>query len=105
MYAHTYAQEITQNTYTCKHIYAQRKKIHTILHTTCTQFAHTQQQNNMQHLNNTEENKDTENNNTQAQPQHRTAHTELYTYSVDFYHEYVSIKNSNIIELYTISKE
>ena len=39
------------------------------------------------------------------QPQQRTAHTELYTYSVDFYHEYVAIKNSNTIELYTILQE
>ena len=27
------------------------------------------------------------------------------TYSFDFYHEYAYIKNSNTIELYTISKE
>ena len=27
------------------------------------------------------------------------------TYSFDLYHEYVCIKNSNTIELYTISKE
>ena len=27
------------------------------------------------------------------------------TYSFDFYHEYAVIKNSNTIELYTISKE
>ena len=27
------------------------------------------------------------------------------TYSLDLYHEYVSIKNSNTIELYTISKD
>ena len=27
------------------------------------------------------------------------------TYNFDLYHEYVSIKNSNTIELYTISKD
>lgn len=52
----------------------------------------------------------TENN---AQVQHRTpaqhqrtSNTDnLYIYSVDFYHEYVAIKNSNTIELYTILKD
>ena len=36
-----------------------------------------------------------------AQPQR----TVMHTYSYDLYHEYVAIKNSNTIELYTISKE
>ena len=27
------------------------------------------------------------------------------TYSLDFYHEYIAIKNSNTIEIYTISKD
>ena len=41
-----------------------------------------------------------------AQPQ-RTEHSTdyLHTYSFDLYHEYVAIKNSDTIELYTISKE
>lgn len=39
-----------------------------------------------------------------AQNNAQAAHTELYTYSLDFYHEYAYIKNSNTIELYTISK-
>ena len=44
----------------------------------------------------------TENN---AQPQHRCITYDLHKYSFDFYHEYIAIKNSNTIELYTISKE
>ena len=58
---------------------------------------------------NTENNKDTENNtdnNAQdnAQTQHKCNTDNLYIYNVDFYHEYAYIKNSNTIELYTISK-
>ena len=30
---------------------------------------------------------------------------DLHKYSFDLYHEYIDIKNSNTIELYTISKE
>ena len=30
---------------------------------------------------------------------------DLHTYSFDFYHEFAYIKNSDTIELYTISKE
>ena len=47
---------------------------------------------------------DTETNN-HAQPQ-RTEHStyDLHTYSFDLYHEQIYIKNSNTIELYTISK-
>ena len=44
-----------------------------------------------------------------TEPQHREQHTcsahNYRTYSLDYYHEYVAIKNSNTIELYTISKE
>ena len=45
----------------------------------------------------------TENN---AQPQ-RTEHStdNLYTDSFDLYHEYVAIKNSDTIELYTILQD
>ena len=44
----------------------------------------------------------TENN---AQPQHRCITYDLHKYSFDLYHEQIYIKNSNTIELYTISKE
>ena len=37
-------------------------------------------------------------------PQQNSAHN-YRTYSFDLYHEYAYIKNSNTIELYTISKE
>lgn len=43
----------------------------------------------------------TENTNT---PQQNSAHN-YRTYSFDYYFEYAYIKNSNTIELYTISKE
>lgn len=90
----TYMQHIQDNT-------AQHRTQHTI----CTQFAHTEQ-NNMQHIHinteqdNTEQNTDTETNNP-AQPQR----TFMHTYSFDYYNEYVAIKNSDTIEIYTISKE
>ena len=83
------------------------------MHTISTQHAHTQhrehthripdtdttiQQNNMQHReHNTEHNRTT-------QPQHRCTDN-LHKYSFDLYHEYVSIKNSNTIELYTILQD
>ena len=62
----------------------------------------------MQH---TEQNIDTSTEN--AQRTHTEQDTEQHTcsahnyrtYSLDLYHEYVCIKNSNTIELYTISKE
>ena len=78
------------------------------LHTISTQYAHTQntdttiqQQIYMQHKKDTEQHTEQDN----AQPQHRLDTDNLYTYSFDLYHEYVCIKNSNTIELYTISKE
>ena len=40
-----------------------------------------------------------------AQPQHRCSTDYLHKYSFDLYHEQIYIKNSNTIELYTISKE
>ena len=57
----------------------------------------------MQH---TEDNREqdtgaTENTNT---PQQNSAHN-YRTYSFDLYYEYAYIKNSNTIEIYTISKE
>ena len=62
----------------------------------------------MQHIqDNTEQNTDTSTeNNAQdnAQPQHRTPAHNYRTYSFDLYHEYIAIKNSNTIKLYTILK-
>ena len=59
----------------------------------------------MQH---TEHNLSTEHNTEQrtehsTQPQQNSAHN-FRTYSLDYYYEYAYIKNSNTIELYTISK-
>ena len=39
-----------------------------------------------------------------AQPQHMCTY-DLHKYSLDYYFEYAYIKDSNTIELYTISKE
>ena len=50
----------------------------------------------MQHR---EQNTETETNNHAENSAHN-----YRTYSFDFYHEYAYIKNSNTIELYTISK-
>ena len=67
---------------------------------------HTHKQNNMQHIQeNTETEHTIQNTDTHAQPQHRCSTYDLYTYSFDLYHEQIYIKNSNTIELYTISKE
>ena len=56
----------------------------------------------MQHIeDNTENNTGATENRTQPQ---RTYTTQSCTYSFDFYHEYVAIKNSDTIELYTILK-
>ena len=79
-------------------------------HTERTQFSHnphTQtQNNNMQHTeDNREQDNTTQDTEQNAQPQHRCITDDLHKYSFDFYHEYVCIKNSNTIELYTISKE
>ena len=65
----------------------------------------------MQHINNTEQN--TENNNTEHKiqntensTQHSTQHSahNYRIYSLDYYFEFAYIKNSNTIEIYTISK-
>ena len=55
---------------------------------------------------NTEQNTDTETNNPAHTPQ-RTEHSahNYRTYSLDYYQEFAYIKNSDTIELYTISKE
>ena len=82
------------------------------MHTICTQYAHnthticTETTHNMQNIQeNTETEHTIQNTHNPTQPQHRCITYDLHTYSFDFYHEYVSIKNSNTIELYTISKE
>ena len=77
------------------------------LHTIFTQSAHTQKQKQryMQHIQeNTEQHTEQNTENSTEQPQQNSAHN-YRTYSFDLYHEYVCIKNSNTIELYTISKE
>ena len=67
-------------------------------HTICTHTeTETNKQNNMQY---TEQN--TENN---TQPQHTCSAHNYRTYSLDYYYEFAYIKNSNTIELYTISKD
>ena len=59
----------------------------------------------MQHNTEHTEQDNTENNaQDNAQPQQRTPAHNFSTYSLDYYHEYAYIKNSNTIELYTISK-
>ena len=74
-------------------------------HTICT---HTNTEHNMQHNQDTE-NTETEhtiqNTDTLAQPQHKCITYDLHIYSFYLYHEQIYIKNSNTIELYTISKE
>ena len=40
-----------------------------------------------------------------SQPQHTCSAHNFSTYSFDLYNEYAYIKNSNTIELYTISKD
>ena len=81
------------------------------MHTICTQYAHkhTHKHNNMQH---TEQNiqDNTEQNIEQRTEQHTEHSTEnstydLHKYSFDLYHEYVTINNSNTIELYTILQD
>ena len=63
----------------------------------------------MQHIHINKEQDNTEQENREqytqdnAQPQQNSAHN-YRTYSLDYYHEYAYIKNSDTIELYTISK-
>ena len=93
-----------------------RKKIHTHAHRyICTEYNNNMQHieqnreynnNNMQHIqDNTETEHTIQNTDTLAQSQHRCSTYDLHTYSFDLYHEQIAIKNSNTIELYTISKE
>ena len=81
-----------------------------------TERTHTNTEHNMQH------NQDTENTETEHKIQHTDTDTNnpaensthlntensahnYRTYSFDIYHEYVAIKNSNTIELYTILQD
>ena len=73
---------------------------------------HTHKQNNMQHIeDNREQNTYTSTENahrthTEQDTEQRTCSAHNYrTYSLDYYHEYVCIKNSNTIELYTILQD
>ena len=88
-----------------------RKKTNTYthahnLHTICTQYAHTQdtENDNMQH---TEQNTEQHTEQHREQTQHSTENSahNYRTYSLDYYYEFAYIKNSNTIEIYTISKE
>ena len=70
---------------------------------------HNTENDNMQHTEQPQHRPDTEQHTEQTQypdteRTQNSAHN-YRTYSFDFYHEYVYIKNSNTIELYTISKE
>ena len=68
------------------------------MHTERTQNAHTQTQRTTQNrTQNTTHNLSTE--------QHTCSAHNYRTYSLDYYYEFAYIKNSNTIELYTISKE
>ena len=59
----------------------------------------------MQHTeDNREQDNTTQDTNNTAQPQQNSAHN-YRTYSLDYYYEFAYIKNSNTIELYTISKD
>ena len=106
-------QHITQDT--TQHI------IHTEhnMHTERTQNAHRMHTHNaqnriqntdttiMQHIeDNREQDTETNTHSTENNAQHqRTGTTQFCTYSFDIYHEYVAIKNSNTIELYTILQD
>ena len=57
----------------------------------------------MQHIEDNTENREQNTENRTTPVQHSTDN--LYTYSIDFYHEYVAIKNSDTIELYTILQD
>ena len=66
---------------------------------------HTEQNTEHSTENNTEQNTDTQTQNSTEQPQHTCSAHNYRTYSLDYYYEFAYIKNSNTIELYTISKE
>ena len=86
------------------------------LHTERTQYAHTQHriQNRIQdtehriqqyeHRTMNTEYKIQDNTEQHTEPQQNSAHN-YRTYSLDYYHEYAYIKDSNTIELYTILQD
>ena len=81
-------------------------------HRTHTERTHTEQNkryNNMQHIeDNREQNTDTDTiHNTEKNTYTSTENSahNYRTYSLDYYFEFAYIKNSNTIELYTISKD
>ena len=83
-----------------KYTYTPAHRTHTICtHTNKTIMQHIQDNKD---TDNREQNKDTHNLNAQHSTQN-SAHN-YRTYSLDYYFEYAYIKNSNTIELYTISK-
>ena len=107
LYAHIHRYKI--RTYTHIHLnntdtYIRTQLAHN-MHTICTQFAHTHRHNNKT-ICSTQNRTQIHRHRTLAQPQ-RTEHStyDLHIYSFDYYFEYAYIKNSNTIELYTISKE
>lgn len=61
----------------------------------------------MQHIEDNREQENTEQDNTEqnAQDNAQPQRTFIHTYSFDYYNEYVAIKNSNTIELYTILQD
>ena len=72
-----------------------------------TYMQHIEDNREQDNTDSTEQNTDTETNNpaqNSTQPQHTCSAHNYRTYSIDLYHEYAYIKNSNTIELYTISK-
>ena len=79
---------------------------------TCTQNAHNMhthkhRQTYMQHIQeereqHTEQNTENSTHISPAQDNAQPQRTFIHTYSLDLYHEYVAIKNSDTIELYTI---
>ena len=112
-YAHTYAHRYTHNqSYTCKHMHMHKNKKYTIsgyyahnMHTICTHTNKTICSTQKKKENSTENNTNIPHTSTHTQPQHRYSTYDYRTYSLDYYHEFAYIKNSNTIELYTILNE
>ena len=85
-YAHNMhnTENTEYNTETKTKIYAAHRPTHRTTHRTTHREQHTENS---------------------TQPQHRCSTYDLHKYSFDLYHEYVAIKNSNTIELYTILQD
>ena len=58
----------------------------------------------MQHIEDNTDNNTEQHTENSTQPQHTCSAHNFSTYSLDYYFEYAYIKNSDTIELYTISK-